>query len=280
MRLFIPKGVIRLFPMVFISFCLVGQVGVKTFGKPTDAQNPGRPSPPKPVYRLGLWSGVQNFPDVAIHASLLPNGNVLFWARSDSRLDTDTWVWNPATNTFATFYNPHTMMFCAGHSLLPDGRLLVTGGHHYDVFRGEAHSNIFDFNTNTWTAGPNMNARRWYPTNTALANGEVLVVAGTDINQDNNTLPQIFQSNGTWRSLTTAELAMPTYPFMFLAPNGKVFNAGPEQTTRFLNTTGSGARTGGPPSHFGYRDSGSAVMYEAGKIILNGGGHAPPTNTC
>jgi hypothetical protein len=73
---------------------------------------------------------------------------------------------------------------------------------------------------------------------------------------------------------------MPTYPFMFLAPNGKVFNAGPEQTTRFLDTSGTGSWTTGPQSNFGYRDYGSAVMYEPGKIILFGVGDAPPTNTC
>ncbi|MEW6129281.1 MAG: galactose oxidase-like domain-containing protein [Acidobacteriota bacterium] len=228
----------------------------------------------------GDWSAVQSFPSVAIHATLLPNGQVLFWARDDSRLDSDTWTWDPKTNTFQTIFNPYTHLFCAGHSLLPDGRLLATGGHHFDNFRGEPHTNIFDYRTNSWSKAPDMNAGRWYPTNTTLANGEVLVVAGTDINRDNNTLPQVFQTNGTWRSLTAAELALPTYPFMFLAPNGKVFYAGPEEDTRFLDTKGTGKWTVGPRSNFGFRDYGSAVMYAPGKIILIGGGIAPPTNSC
>ena len=74
-----------------------------------------------------------------------------------------------------------------------------------------------------------MNAGRWYPTTTTLSNGDALVVSG---NIDNtvgvNRVPQVFQAaSGTWRDLTNALLSMDWYPQMHLAPNGKVFNAGP-----------------------------------------------------
>jgi hypothetical protein len=65
---------------------------------------------------------------------------------------------------------------------------------------------------------------------------------------------------------------------MFLAPNGKVFNAGPSQFTRYLDTSGAGTWTGVGNSNFGYRSYGSAVMYDYGKILLVGGGD-PPTAT-
>jgi hypothetical protein len=64
---------------------------------------------------------------------------------------------------------------------------------------------------------------------------------------------------------------------MFLAPDGKVFLAGPEQGTAFLSTSGSGSWTTGPTRKYGYRDYGSAVMYDAGKILVVGGGS--PTAT-
>ena len=65
---------------------------------------------------------------------------------------------------------------------------------------------------------------------------------------------------------------------MLLAPNGRVFNAAPTTTTRYLDTAGSGtwsfvATRAGPN-----RDYGSAVMYEPGKVLVMGGGD-PPTNT-
>ncbi len=72
-----------------------------------------------------------------------------------------------------------------------------------------------------------MNTGRWYPTTTTLPNGDVLVVSG-DINANTNVdaLPQIFQfATKTWRNLTTAQLSMPLYPNMLVAPNGKVFDA-------------------------------------------------------
>ena len=113
-----------------------------------------------------------------------------------------------------------------------------------------------------------MNAGRWYPTVTVLANGDVLVVSGSDGNTfGNNPVPQVFQvGSGTWRNL--AQLGMDLYPQMFLAPNGKVFNPGPSGTTRYLDTAGTGAwspvadrvtfpGSTGPT----YRDYGSAVMY-------------------
>ena len=85
-----------------------------------------------------------------------------------------------------------------------------------------------------------MNAGRWYPTVTVLANGDVLVVSGDiDGTFGVNTVPQVFQvGSGTWRNL--AELSQELYPQMFLAPNGKVFYSGPTDNTRYLDTTGSG----------------------------------------
>ena len=61
---------------------------------------------------------------------------------------------------------------------------------------------------------PDMNAGRWYPTNTTLPNGDVLVVSGSiDNTLGENRLPQVFQySNNTWRSLTNALLGLDLYP--------------------------------------------------------------------
>ena len=46
-----------------------------------------------------------------------------------------------------------------------------------------------------------------------------------------NQPPQVFQDKTqTWRTLTGANRNMALYPMMFLAPDGQVFNAGPDQT--------------------------------------------------
>ena len=58
---------------------------------------------------------------------------------------------------------------------------------------------------------------------------------------------------------------------MFVAPNGKVFCAGPSQTTRYLDITGTGAWSSVANSNYGTRNWGSAVMYDDGKVLLMGG---------
>jgi len=126
-----------------------------------------------------------------------------------------------------------------------------------------------------------MNAGRWYPTVTTLANGDVLVVSGNiDNSVGENVLPEVFQTqSGTWRDLTNAQISLDLYPRMFLAPNGRVFYASPSTVTRYLDTSGTGAWTVvANRSVDVYRDYDSAVMYAAGKVLVVGGGD-PPTST-
>ncbi|HXG90663.1 MAG TPA: galactose oxidase-like domain-containing protein [Vicinamibacterales bacterium] len=124
-----------------------------------------------------------------------------------------------------------------------------------------------------------MNAGRWYPTNTTMPNGDVLVVSGDIDTSQVNPLPQVWQiATGTWRDLTTAQLSLPLYPFMFLTSDGRVFQAGPNQNSRYLDTAGTGTWTPVANSAFGLRDYGSAVMYDDNKVLIVGGGD-PTTNT-
>lgn len=224
---------------------------------------------------LGQWSSVFPFEVVAIHAHLLPTGKVLYWDRHDYGDGTPR-LWDPETGTITPVPEPgmgHDV-FCSGHSFLKDGRLLVTGGHISDAV-GQAFVATYDPFSNTWTHQPGMNAGRWYPTNTTLANGDVLTVSGTVDTMTVNTLPQVFQAaSHTWRDLSGAVRALPFYPFMYLAPNGKVFTAGPQQVTGYLDTSGTGAWTDVANSAYGFREYGSSVLYDDGKILITGG--SPP----
>jgi hypothetical protein len=122
-----------------------------------------------------------------------------------------------------------------------------------------------------------MAAGRWYPTNTTLPNGEILTLAGRDESGTVVTIPEVW--NGTaWRQLTGASLALPYYPRTFVAPDGRVFQAGEERQSRYLSVAGTGSWTDGPMRVGVYRDYGSAVMYEPGRILYVGGGD-PPTAT-
>jgi hypothetical protein len=265
--------VLRRLPIVLASslllILLVGGIGRK-FGRKVRAQSPTPAT-------IGQWAPLEQMPFESVHSVLLPaTGKILFWPAFE--LGNNPSTWDPATGNVVALPQASYNIFCAGHSLLPNGQVLITGGD-YTTGVGVPNVTIYDPVANTWADQPDMNAGRWYPTNTNLGTGDVLVTEG-DINQTStDTLPQVFQlATYTWRDLTTAQLLLPTYSSMFLTDAGLVFNAGPNQLSRFLNPTGTGAWTVGPNSLYGFRDYGPVVMYDHGKVLKIGGSD-PPTAT-
>ncbi len=232
------------------------------------------PSGPSPAATQGRWNAAFPTPVVAVHVHLLPTGKVLLWGdRGDAQL------WDPANPSagFAALSKTYRI-FCSGHTFLPDGRLLVTGGTITGT-AGDPRAVLYDPSSGAWSSTGSMAQGRYYPTTTVLPNGEVLAVSGSDEARAVVTIPEI--GNGsTWRRLTTAGLAIPApyYPAMFLAPNGKVFLAGFPQTSRYLDVSGTGAWTTVADRLVADRGMGSAVMYAPGKILYAGGGN-PPTNS-
>lgn len=229
---------------------------------------------------LGQWdNAVLSWPSqaVAIHANLLPDGRVMTWGRTVHQ----PVLWNPVTGSFGSATEPADL-FCSGHTLLADGRILVAGGHSGVDGKGILSSELYDPVSNSWQAGPDMRNGRWYPTNTTLASGEVLTISGGDTAGVLNMIPEVWSpggsnGQGSWRALTGAAASLPYFPMMFVAPNGTAYVAGPNQSTGYLNTSGTGGWTAGPNRTFAGRDYGSAVMYDAGKILAVGGGS--PTRT-
>jgi hypothetical protein len=232
------------------------------------------PAPPEPQATVGEWSTPFAWPVVAVHVQLLPDGRVLSWGRVG-----EPQVWDPATGGF-TGVPSATHLFCAGHSFLPDGRLLVAGGHLSDN-HGLPDANLFDPVTTAWIPVSPMAHARWYPTNTTLADGRVVTLAGTDENGDQVTVPEVWNGSG-WTELSGATRTLPYYPRTFVAPNGLVFYAGELRETSYLDPSGSGSWIPVASSRYGQRDYGSAVMYRPGKVLIVGGSDPPdgaPTNT-
>ena len=136
---------------------------------------------------------------------LLANGSVLMWQDDNdsgargTASDTVAYVWNVQQNSFTRVYNTTTDLFCSGHAFLPDGRLLVAGGHNQSDNNGTTTTNLFDPNTGSWTlSNYTMNQGRWYPTVTSLANGDMLVVSGNvSTNSGVNAIPEVWSTSGT-----------------------------------------------------------------------------------
>jgi len=76
---------------------------------------------------VGQFSPVTTWPYKAVHANLLPTGKVLWWP-SFANGDNPT-LWDPSTNTNTAVTRTGANIFCSGFAFLPNGQLLVAGGH-------------------------------------------------------------------------------------------------------------------------------------------------------
>lgn len=228
--------------------------------------------------QVGEWSGPIAWPMVAVHMALLHTGEVLVWDGQAQGFDAR--LWNPATDTFGPVLNSFTNIFCSGHSLLRDGRVLVVGGHA-GAHLGSRDVNIFDRSTQSWSLASPMFVDRWYPTATTLPDGRVLVTAG-EIGCDTlppdgsfhpecvADIPEIYDATtNTWTRLLNASLAVPYYPHMFILPDGRVLNTSTAEgpiSTRVLDIATQTWTVVDPV----LIDGGSAVMYLPGKVIKSG----------
>ncbi|MEO7987790.1 MAG: galactose oxidase-like domain-containing protein, partial [Gemmatimonadales bacterium] len=235
-----------------------------------------------PEATTGKWGPVVPWDIVPLHLHLLPTGKLLGWGKFEDGTNNMVMgsprLWDPAAGTPAATairVPADTMLFCAGHSLMADGKLMVSGGHKLDD-RGLDVTNIFDPATETWSHGlPKMAKGRWYPTVTELGDGRMVTVAGKDTSKSTVLIPEVWE-NGAWTQLTGASLLLPYYPRDFLAPDGKIFMAGERTKSMWLDVNasgGNGAWTNGPSHLWPFnREYGSAVMYDMGKILYVGGG--------
>ena len=235
---------------------------------------PNADPPARPRDRVGAWAAPVAWPMVAVHASMLSNGKVAAWDAFDAAVNSER-IWDPETSSFAPAPSGINL-FCAGHVLLPDGRLFVAGGHE-KAYEGLRSTRLLDPLAGTWATGPDMARGRWYPTTTTLADGRVLIVSGDAITTGgpntpfiapSDTIPEIYDPrSNTVTAMPSAARRMPLYPFMFLTPDGRVVDAGPDTTTRILDTTTGQWSTLDSTSPVGGH---SAVMYRPGKILTSG----------
>ena len=80
----------------------------------------------------GQWQELDTALDlVPVHAALLTNGKILFfsWDEDDKDIKRGkSQVWDPESEQPAPLLELNRNLFCSGHCLLPDGRLMVAGG--------------------------------------------------------------------------------------------------------------------------------------------------------
>jgi len=196
-----------------------------------------------PVCTQGVWQVLPfNSPVRGIHTVVLKNGNVLIVAGSGNNPDAfaagtfTSAVYQPRTGTFINVATPADL-FCSGHVQLPDGRVLIMGGnkaypatdgsHGYEGLKG---SYIFDPNTNAYSKVNDLSSGAWYPSATAMGNGDVISLGGLGEDSNGTVATQYF-SNAQQRWLTIGEAHQTwsfwgLYPSMILMQDGRLFYTG------------------------------------------------------
>lgn len=108
-----------------------------------------------------------------------------FFANADTVRMPDT-AFVDSASVFVGVPHPDTLandLFCNGHSVLPDGRMVFIGGNYQPR---NACETVYTFDPawlsgaawSPWTTDATMAAERWYATATALADGRILAAAG------------------------------------------------------------------------------------------------------
>lgn len=209
---------------------------------------------------------------LAVHAALLPTGEILSFGGDEhdqSEHDTGaidhTRLFQCATAGMSNPGSPTSDVFCCGHALMGDGRLLVAGGteffvhevggEHNEHFPGLHDAWVFDAFSRHWSPVARMSVAqlmqfrssaeavdpggRWYPTLVTVASGEVLAVSGhpsSDDSRHNNHVAERFSAStspeGAWTLLWPPNPAFEStdpnvYPRLHLLPNGAVFCSTP-----------------------------------------------------
>ncbi|MDE2400795.1 MAG: DUF1929 domain-containing protein [Burkholderiales bacterium] len=220
-----------------------------------------------PRATVGEWASPVALPNVMQHAVLLPGSSRILYFESGAAarvLD--------ATTGMVSAVPVASNLFCAGQTLLADGRVIVIGGDTEAMGTGLVDTNVFDPATNGWTRMADMAYRRWYPTATRLPNGRIFALSGS---ADGCTsciaqIPEVFDpATNTWARLTAATANIPYYPFVYVLPNGRLVQVGATEaatSTQVLDLTSQTWST----IDARLIDAGSSAMYRPGQILKAG----------
>ena len=235
---------------------------------------------------VGAWSDPYHIDVTGIHAVLLPTGKVLFFSYGTAENSSIGTLWDPATHTGRSIETPKENIWCAGQTLLADGRVLVVGGNipkgTSTNYRGLDSIWIFDPWSEKWTFQGKMNDGRWYPSTTLLPDGRVVITSG-------------LSADGSGRANTDVELFTPSpdrakagtittvgshlfglYPFQFLMRDGRVLIAGPYRADHGLLNPATWTWDPNMPPMLGDHYYGSAVLLPDGpsgssRVMVIGG---------
>ena len=248
----------------------------------------------------GEWGNPIPFSIVPVAVANLPNGNLITWSSQFPNTFkeigdgfTYTELFDPTGNgglgvSFGSSLT-HTDhdMFCPGINNLADGRILSAGGTTSE------RTSIYDPVTNVWSRASDMNIPRGYQGNVTLSNGAVFTVGGSwsgGAGNNGGKAAELWTPESGWVNLsgitgeniyTANDLSkeeqnyyrVDNHVWLWPAPNGKLFHAGPSEMMHWIDPDVSGGQIldAGIRGNAPYSMKGTTAMFDIGKILKVGG---------
>ena len=245
----------------------------------------------------GSWGVPIPFDIVPVAVANLPDGNLITWSSQFP----NTFVVEGDGMTYTELFNPFANnglgealgstvsatdhdMFCPGINNLSDGRILSAGG------TSSEKTSIYDWKTNTWEVASVMNIPRGYQGNVTLSDGAVFTLGGSWSGGSwGNRDAEVWRENSGWSRLPGIQASdlystndfskeleglyrIDNHAWMWLAPDGSVFHAGPGEEMHWFDVSGIGSsQNAGRRADDTYSMKGTTVMFDIGKLLKVGG---------
>ena len=241
---------------------------------------------------VGRWSSPFVIPVVGVTAVLLHTGKVMFWSYDPVNYhnpkkgnDGVGYIWNPLTRAGYNIPPPENI-WCAGHTILSDGRVYVAGGNlrypdgnappGQGSWQGTLTNYTFNPLQEIWAKQPDMVRGRWYPTVTKLADNRVVITSGIDETGSNaiNNVVEVFTPdpniNGIGRvNAVGLHNSSGLYPLQFVLPSGQMLETGPGADSSFQLNPATWNWTGLPRMMSDHYYLGTGASYTDASVSPN-----------
>lgn len=223
-------------------------------------------------------------------ATLLNDGRVLITGGSDNTFYfgalASAEIYDPRTNSFRAVGSMHEARLAHRATLLPDGKVLITGGQDAigDKLIG---AELYDPTTDTFSVISPMNAKRDDHTATLLKNGLVLI-AGGGSKREPDERPQAsaeLYDPATQKFVMTGSMSVPRYKHSAaMLPDGRVLIMGGSDARMWAGRYASAEIYDPASGKFTatanlntarYKIRDAVVTLPNGKILVAGGGARP-----